>query len=54
MLKKYDLSDKNHQKNHINILKEMLSDKKYKIINYLKDNVLLKENALLLMHKQQY
>ncbi len=47
MIKNYDLNLTNHRDKHLKILQGMLSDK-YKIMDYLKDDVILKENAKML------
>ncbi len=47
LIKNYDLNNVDHRNKHLKILQGMLSDK-YKIMDYLKDDVILKENVKLL------
>jgi hypothetical protein len=44
VIKKYDLNETTDRDTHLNILQTMLTDK-YKILDYLNDDITLKENA---------
>jgi hypothetical protein len=44
LIKRYDLDNKIQREKQLDILKMMLSEK-YKILDYLNDDVLLKDNA---------